>query len=204
MKYAHTTCQHAYTIYQHAICSVTCHYAGTICMGEVHAHYSHLTQPKDQSSCMMSPQGISLGVWRSENLVWWWMITLMVVFGGCFLINISYALLSGFVECLLIGLDKSPGIRPISIARSSAKRLHLPSGMTFKMQLDLSKYVLDVWLAVELQFLLCTKFWCLRHKHHPSTRCIQRIQLFECFRVFTNFVILSQKSTPIEKLSNSS
>ena len=34
----------------------TCYYAGTIWMSEVHAHYSHLAQPKDQS-LWRSPRG---------------------------------------------------------------------------------------------------------------------------------------------------
>ena len=42
----HTTCQHAPWIYQHAICSATCRYAGTICMREVHAHYTTWHSPK--------------------------------------------------------------------------------------------------------------------------------------------------------------
>ena len=46
MTHVHTTCQHESTAYQHPICSVTCSCAGTICMYEVHAHYSHLAQPK--------------------------------------------------------------------------------------------------------------------------------------------------------------
>ena len=52
-KCQHDICTHNMptrtVIYQHAICSATCPYAGTICMREVHAHYSHLAQPKDQS-----------------------------------------------------------------------------------------------------------------------------------------------------------
>ena len=54
MTHAHSTCQCTSTIYQHVICSATCHCAGTICMRKVHTHYTHLAQPNRSS--WMSPQ----------------------------------------------------------------------------------------------------------------------------------------------------